>query len=154
VYRRRRGFRDGRYQLYAGQLSRSGGIAELNFINIFARDVVALSNFYTALFGFAELDGTRSPIFRALNVGKINMGFNAYDAHALLNLNQPVTDTAIATFMSFAVDSEAEVDRLTDAAVEMGCTLMKAPSTTYYGWYQSVLLDPEHNAFRIDFAAA
>ena len=40
---------------------------------------------------------------------------------------------------------------LTDAAVKMGATLVKAPFTTYYGWYQSVLLDPEGNAFRINF---
>jgi len=47
-----------------------------------------------------------------------------------------------------------EVDRLTPIAVAKGATLRKAPFTTYYGWYQSVLLDPEGNAFRINFGSA
>ena len=35
--------------------------------------------------------------------------------------------------------------------VEAGATLIKAPYVTYYNWYQSVLLDPEGNVFRINF---
>ena len=56
------------------------------------------------------------------------------------------------TFATFNVDEAAEVDRLTSIAVAKGAVLRKAPFTTYYGWYQSVLLDPEGNAFRIILA--
>jgi len=36
-------------------------------------------------------------------------------------------------------------------ALEAGATLVKPPYVTYYNWYQSVLLDPEGNVFRINF---
>ncbi len=36
-------------------------------------------------------------------------------------------------------------------AVANGATLIKEPYVTYYNWYQSVLLDPEGNVFRINF---
>ena len=36
-------------------------------------------------------------------------------------------------------------------ALEAGATLIKPPYVTYYNWYQSVLLDPEGNVFRINF---
>ncbi len=35
-------------------------------------------------------------------------------------------------------------------AVEAGATLIKPPYTTYYNWYQAVLMDPEGNVFRIN----
>jgi uncharacterized glyoxalase superfamily protein PhnB len=59
----------------------------------------------------------------------------------------------VKAFATFDVDKAAEVDRLTPIAVAKGAVLRKAPFTTYYGWYQSVLLDPEGNAFRINFSS-
>ena len=46
---------------------------------------------------------------------------------------------------------QADVDTCVPRAVEAGATLIKAPYTTYYNWYQAVLLDPEGNVFRINF---
>jgi predicted enzyme related to lactoylglutathione lyase len=129
-------------------------MAELEFVNIFARDIEKLASFYADVFGLEELVASRSPIFRGLKTKKANIGFNAYEAYALLNLQQWTDGAGIKAFTTFAVGGSEEVDRLTVVAVEKGATLLKAPFTTYYGWYQSVLLDPEGNAFRINFGAA
>jgi predicted enzyme related to lactoylglutathione lyase len=129
-------------------------MAELGYLNIFAGDIAKLSGFYADLFGLEELVASRSPIFRGLRTKKANIGFNARDAYALLNLQKWTDGTGIKSFVTFDVDSVDEVDRLTPIAVEKGATLLKAPFTTYYGWYQSVLLDPEGNAFRINFGTA
>lgn len=136
-------------------------MAELGYLNIFADDIVRLAAFYAELFGLEEIVASRSPIFRGLRTAKANIGFNAHDAYDLLNLRKPaagadVTGIAAGTksFMTFDVASAADVDRLTPLAVQNGATLLKAPFMTYYGWYQSVLLDPEGNAFRINFAGA
>jgi predicted enzyme related to lactoylglutathione lyase len=128
-------------------------MAELGYLNIFADDIAKLAGFYADVFGLEELVASRSPIFRGLKTGKANIGFNAHDAYELLNL-QPTDRTGSKSFMTFDVNSVEEVDRLTPIAVEKGATLLKAPFTTYYGWYQSVLLDPEGNAFRINFGSA
>ena len=52
--------------------------------------------------------------------------------------------------LNIDVDSPAEVDRMVPIAVEAGATLIKPPYTTYYNWYQAVLMDPEGNVFRIN----
>jgi predicted enzyme related to lactoylglutathione lyase len=129
-------------------------MAELGYLNIFADDIAKLAGFYADVFGLEELVASRSPIFRGLKTGKANIRFNAHDAYELLNLQKPTDRTGSKSFMTFDVNSVEEVDRLTPIAVEKGATLLKAPFTTYYGWYQSVLLDPEGNAFRINFGRA
>ena len=129
-------------------------MAELGYLNIFADDPAKLAGFYADVFGLEEIVASRTPIFRGLRTEKANIGFNAHDAYALLNLQKPTDETGIKSFTTFDVDSVEEVDRLTPIAVEKGATLLKAPFTTYYGWYQSVLLDPEGNAFRINFGTA
>jgi predicted enzyme related to lactoylglutathione lyase len=129
-------------------------MAELGYLNIFANDIAKLAGFYADVFGLEELVASRSPIFRGLKTGKANIGFNSHDAYELLNLQKPTDRTGSKSFMTFDVNSVEEVDRLTPIAVEKGATLLKAPFTTYYGWYQSVLLDPEGNAFRINFGSA
>jgi len=128
-------------------------MATLGYVNIFARDIVAIADFYAGLFGLEEIRESRSPIFRGLKTKGANLGFNAPEAYALLNLEE-FTGGGIKSFLTFDVAGVAEVDRLTPIAVAKGATLLKAPFTTYYGWYQSVLLDPEGNAFRINFVPA
>jgi hypothetical protein len=129
-------------------------MAELGYLNIFAEDIAKLAGFYADVFGFEEIVASRTPIFRGLRTKKANIGFNAHDAYGLLNLQKSTNGTGIKSFTTFDVDNVEEVDRLTPIAVEKGATLLKAPFTTYYGWYQSVLLDPEGNAFRINFGTA
>jgi len=124
--------------------------AHLSYVNVFARDVVALSGFYQRVFGFPEIEAIRSPIFRGLGTGKSHLGFNALDAYELLQLSEFSDTRGIKFLLNIDVDSQAEVDRMVPVAVEAGATLVKPPYVTYYHWYQAVLLDPEGNVFRIN----
>lgn len=127
-------------------------MAHLSYVNVFARDVVALSGFYQRVFGFPEIEAIRSPIFRGLDTGKSSLGFNAHDAYALLQLGDGADQVSGDKFLlNIDVDAKDDVDRMVPLAVEAGATLLKAPYVTYYHWYQAVLRDPEGNVFRINF---
>lgn len=126
-------------------------MAHLSYVNVFAKDVVALSGFYQRVFGFPEIESIRSPIFRGLDTGQSSLGFNALDAYELLQLSEFSDTRGVKFLLNIDVDSRDEVDRKVPLAVEAGATLIKAPYVTYYNWYQSVLLDPEGNVFRINF---
>lgn len=127
-------------------------MATLSYVNVFAKDVVALSGFYQRVFGFAEIEAIRSPIFRGLDTGKSCLGFNAHDAYALLQLGEGADDVRGDSFLlNIDVESTSEVDRMVPVALAAGATLIKAPYETYYHWYQAVLRDPEGNVFRINF---
>ena len=123
----------------------------LSYVNVFARDIVALSGFYQRVFGFTEIESIRSPIFRGLDTGKSSLGFNAHEAYDLLQLSELAETSGAKFLLNIDVDSMADVDRMVPIAVEAGATLVKVPYETYYHWYQSVLLDPEGNVFRINF---
>jgi predicted lactoylglutathione lyase len=122
----------------------------LSYVNIFARDIEALSGFYRQVFGFAEIPAIRSPIFVGLDTGKSCIGFNAQDAYGLLNLADQANPTGVKFLLNIDVDSSAEVDALVPVAIAAGAVLVKPPYRTYYDWYQAVLLDPEQNVFRIN----
>lgn len=125
-------------------------MAELSYVNIFARDIEALSRFYIDLFGFEEIPAIRSPIFRGVATGKSCLGFNALDAYGLLKLDDYAETKGVKFLLNIDVDTAEEVDRLVPIAVAKGATLIKEPYKTYYDWYQAVLLDPEGNVFRIN----
>jgi predicted enzyme related to lactoylglutathione lyase len=125
-------------------------MATLSYVNIFARDIVALSAFYSEVFGFPEIEKIRSPIFRGLDTGQSCLGFNAPDAYGLLKLAEHADTSGVKFLLNVDVDSNDEVDRMAPVAVAKGATLVKPPYTTYYNWYQAVLLDPEGNVFRIN----
>jgi len=126
-------------------------MAHLSYVNIFARDVVALSGFYMQVFGFREIEAIRSPIFRGIDTGKSALGFNALDAYELLKLSDYADTKGIKFLLNIDVDAKEEVDRMVPVALAAGATLIKEPYVTYYNWYQAVLLDPEGNVFRINF---
>ncbi|WP_343590690.1 VOC family protein [Paracidovorax wautersii] len=125
-------------------------MAHLSYVNVFARDVVALSGFYQRVFGFPEIEAIRSPIFRGLDTGKTSLGFNALDAYALLHLSEFSDTRGVKFLLNIDVDSREDVDHRVPMAVAAGATLVKPPYETYYHWYQAVLLDPEGNVFRIN----
>jgi catechol 2,3-dioxygenase-like lactoylglutathione lyase family enzyme len=125
-------------------------MAHLSYVNVFARDVVALSGFYQRVFGFPEIESIRSPIFRGLDTGKSSLGFNAPEAYELLHLAEHADTRGVKFLLNVDVDSQAEVDAAVPVAVAAGATLIKPPYVTYYNWYQAVLLDPEGNVFRIN----
>jgi uncharacterized glyoxalase superfamily protein PhnB len=126
-------------------------VAHLSYVNVFARDVVALSGFYMKVFGFKEIESIRSPIFRGLDTGKSSLGFNALDAYELLKLSEFSDTKGIKFLLNIDVDSKDDVDRMVPVALEAGAKLIKEPYVTYYNWYQAVLLDPEGNVFRINY---
>ena len=123
----------------------------LSYVNVFANDIVALSNFYEEVFGFAEIEAIRSPIFRGLDTGRTCIGFNAHEAYELLQLGSHAVTRGAKFLLNIDVDTKGEVDQKVPVAVEAGATLVKPAYLTYYNWYQAVLLDPEQNVFRINF---
>jgi predicted lactoylglutathione lyase len=125
-------------------------MATLSYVNIFARDIEALSGFYREVFGFTEIPEIRSPIFVGLATGRSCIGFNALDAYDLLNLGEHSATAGVKFLLNVDVDSMAEVDALVPFAIEKGAALIKPPYRTYYDWYQAVLFDPEQNVFRIN----
>ncbi|MGW5324405.1 VOC family protein [Rhodococcus pyridinivorans] len=123
----------------------------LSFVSVICRDVTVQAEFYRDLFNLVEATELASDRFRALRIGGTALGFNAAEAISLLNL-PPRTQLgdSTTTFWTFDVDSEDQVQALTEKAVAAGAVCLKEPYTTYYGSHQSVLLDPEGNAFRIN----
>ena len=125
----------------------------LAYVNLFARDIERLSAFYMALFGFEEIVAHRSPIYRCLDAGGIELGFNAGKAYELLELSRrrPRDDEPpVTAYFTFEAASVADVDALVARAVELGGSVVKSPFTTYYNAHQAVLADPECNVFRIN----
>ncbi|WP_158809038.1 VOC family protein [Beijerinckia sp. L45] len=125
-------------------------MAALSYVNVFTHDLDALPDFYKGVFGFAEVEAIRSPIFRGIDAGGCCIGFNAQDAYGLLGLGDHANPTGVSFLLNIDVDSAAEVDRLVPVAEAAGATLIKKPYKTYYDWYQAVLRDPEGNVFRIN----
>lgn len=126
-------------------------MAHLSYVNVFARDIVALSGFYQKVFGFSEIMAIRSPIFRGLDTGKSCLGFNADDAYDLMKLTEYSDTRGVKFLLNIDVDSREDVERMVPIAVAAGAKLIKPPYDTYYHWYQAVLLDPEDNVFRINY---
>lgn len=125
-------------------------MARLSYVNVFAADIVALSQFYMDVFGFPEIEAIRSPIFRGIDAGNCCIGFNAHDAYDLLKLDAYRNARGVKFLLNIDVEDMAAVERVTERAVSLGAALIKAPYRTYYNWYQSVLLDPEQNVFRVN----
>ena len=126
--------------------------ASLSFTSILATDVVALSAFYEQLFQLDAVPSLDSPHFRGLRSGRVVIGFSAPSAYELLNLPQPSgNEPGVRSFVTFDVDGPEAVDALTEKALAAGASLRWGPGDTYYGARQSTLLDPEGNAFRINY---
>ncbi|MBI1685142.1 VOC family protein [Caulobacter hibisci] len=124
----------------------------LSYVNLFCTDIEAMFGFYQGLFDLEEIVESRSPMFRGARTGAASIGFSAHDAYALLGLEQATDALGDQALLTFEVPDRAAVDALTAKALLQGATQVKAPFETYYGWYQSVLRDPEGHAFRINRA--
>ncbi|CEF57420.1 VOC family protein [Acetobacter ghanensis] len=122
----------------------------LAYTNIFTADINRLADFYSELFGLEELLESRSPLFRGFTAGGSAIGFSAPEAYDLLGL-KPQEGSGDRVLQTFDAPDADTVSALTDKAVLLGATLVKEPFKTYYGWFQSVLRDPDGNAFRINF---
>jgi predicted enzyme related to lactoylglutathione lyase len=125
-------------------------MATLSWTNVFTKDLASLPDFYVDVFGFSEIPEMRNPVFRGIATGRTNIGFMAPEVYGILQLDDWAATAGAAFLLNIEVDSTDEVDRLTDVAIDHGATLRKPASTTSYGWYQSVLTDPEDNVVRIN----
>jgi predicted enzyme related to lactoylglutathione lyase len=120
-------------------------------LNLFCADPVALMGFYRDLLGLPEREEARSPIYRALRLGAVELGFNKQDAYALLDLADRVPgDGGVRGFATFVVDEEAAVVALAARIGELGGRVIKPAYRTYYGAWQVVAEDPERNVFRLN----
>jgi predicted enzyme related to lactoylglutathione lyase len=126
--------------------------ARVAYINLFAQDIEKLSAFYAKLFGFPELVGHRSPIYRCLDAGAVELGFNADKAYDLLGLGdrRPDDRPPIRVYFTIELPSREAVDAAVQQAERGGGRLVKGPYTSYYNAWQAVLEDPEGNIFRVN----
>lgn len=122
----------------------------LGYINVFAEDIVSLARFYREVFGFTEIAAFATPIFRAVDVGTLTLGFSAKSAYELLGLDEYSDPIGTRMILTFEAQAKGDVATLTERAVANGARLIKPPYDTYYGAHQSVLADPESNVFRIN----
>ena len=121
----------------------------LSWSNLFVEDLEALPAFYMDVFGFEEIQAMRNPYFRGVSTGRSNIGFMSPAVYGVLSLDEYADSKGIRSLLNVEVASTDEVERLTPIAVSHGAQLVKEPDMTSYGWYLSVLLDPEGNALRI-----
>jgi len=124
-------------------------MVDLAYVNIFTGDLDRLAEFYRETFDLDEIVESRSPIFRGFRTAGSSIGFSSPEAYDLLGL-RPLADEGDRAFQTFDVADGEAVRTLTRRAVSLGATTVKEPFVTYYGWYQSVLRDPDGNAFRIN----
>jgi catechol 2,3-dioxygenase-like lactoylglutathione lyase family enzyme len=123
----------------------------LSFASVFSADIEKLSTFYRELLGLDEVLELRSEHFRGLRIGDTILGFSAPSAYEMLNLAEPQQKPdGVSAFLTFEMPSDADVDGVTAAAIGSGASCVKEPGRTYYGAWQSVLLDPDGNAFRLN----
>ena len=126
--------------------------ARLAYANILARDIEALSGFYGRLLDLPEIESHRSPIYRCLDAGGMELGFNAAQAYELLQISdrRPDGRGPVQVYLTFEVDGPEQVDALAEDCARQGGRIVKQPYDTYYNARQAVLEDPEGNVFRLN----
>jgi len=124
----------------------------LAYLNILSRDPEKLASFYQALFGFAEIQGHRSPIYRCLDAGGSELGFNAEAAYDLLGISDrhSAEKGPVRVYPTFELPSAEAVHEAARQANDLGGQVIKPPYTTYYNAVQAVLEDPEGNVLRVN----
>jgi len=125
-------------------------LATLSYVNVFARDIETLPDFYARLFGLEEIAEQRSAYFRALKTGASLIGFNGPQAYGLLGLEDRTEARGVKLFLTFDVEGPDAVAALTGQAQALGARVIKPAYDTAYGARQAVLADPEDNVFRIN----
>jgi predicted enzyme related to lactoylglutathione lyase len=126
--------------------------ARIAYVNLFAQDIDKLSAFYTKVFGFPELVSHRSPIYRCLDAGGVELGFNAEKAYELLGLadRKPAGRPTLRAYFTIEVGSREAVDDAVWPVERHGGRLLKGPYASYYNAWQAVFEDPEGNVFRVN----
>ena len=125
--------------------------ARLGNLNLFGANIARLCEFYGSLFGFPEIAARRTAIYRVLDAGGVELGFNAHAAYELLGLagRQSRGEAPVTAYPTFDVSRPEEVEALALRTVELGGAVVKPAYRTHYGAWQVVLADPEAHVFRI-----
>ena len=124
-------------------------MSRMIYVGLLSHNIDGLCRFYRDVFGFDELEGERTEIFRTLDCGNIQLCFHATEAYEILGLSEHTKRGGIVEMITFDANSQAEVGNLTKRALDRGARLVKGPFVTYYNHYQVVLFDPDGNVFRI-----
>ena len=126
------------------------------YYSLFCQDMNAQLSYYLLLLGMPEAVTHRSPIYRCIQATTFEFGFHAAPAYALLGVAdrkpEPHQTSSVKAYATFMLGSCAEVDSLSTKAAALGGRIIKAPYPTYYSQWQAVLVDPENNMFRLNFA--
>lgn len=122
----------------------------MSFVSVLAHNIDQLMEFYHRCFGWLEVMSLHSDLFRGLDCGNVILGFSDLAAAEILGIHDLVVADGIRGFLTVEVDSDNAVEQYTVSAEEAGATVRRSPFRTYYGAYQSVLLDPEGNMFRVN----
>lgn len=121
--------------------------------NVFCEDIDKQLAFYRSVLGWHEIQEASSKIYRVLECGGVQIGFNAWKAYDLLGLGQRKRpsrpDFPLATMLSFVVQSPLIVEQIGELVPTLGGRVVQGPFATYYGHWQIVLCDPEGNVARI-----
>lgn len=133
-----------------GLASVSPRIAQVNLI---AADLPALADFYKKLFSGHETPSVNPAGYRGIDIGGSVIGISAASVRDALNL-QPgcmggCAPLADSSFISIELIDRTSVDLKTQAAVQLGATLLDGPSITPFNWYCATLRDPQGHAFRV-----
>jgi catechol 2,3-dioxygenase-like lactoylglutathione lyase family enzyme len=118
-------------------------------VNLLCEDIDAQLDFYARLLGFSEMAQQRSPIYRALDTGTTELGFNAPPARALLGLPDAPVPASPGAFATFMAETPGDVTAAAERAKALGGQVLKPPYPTYYHQWQTVLADPEGHVFRV-----
>lgn len=125
----------------------------ISYASIIADDIAALSAFYRDTLGIREIVEDATEIFRGLDTGTgTTLAFSAPAVYPLLNIEDRRETSGTKQYLTFEFDSDREVDRVMQLAIDNGAALVKSPYETIYNSYQVVLADPEDNIFRLNHA--
>jgi len=124
-------------------------------VSYFARDIDALTTFYTKLFDLQTIDAVASSIYRAVDFHGTRLGIHDFKAYDLLEIGgrkmKGVAPKPVSAYITCNVGSREELDARLAQALQLGARVLKEPYISYYNAYQVVLADPEDNMFRINF---
>ena len=125
----------------------------IEHIAIWCRDLEGLRDFYETYFG-ARLNKKY-----ANEATGFKSYFLSFDSGARLELmcrpsipqstNDPHNQVIGLAHLAISVGSEARVDEVTDELKKAGYAVLGGPRRTGDGYYESVVLDPEHNRIEI-----
>jgi len=117
--------------------------SRIHFITIATPDLDAARRFYVAGLGWTPtLDVPGEILFFQVGHGTMLGLYDAAAYRADLGLSADAVLSSSGTVLSHNVTSPAAVDRLIEAAVSAGATVVKPPQRAAFGGYHGHVVDP------------